>query len=142
MSAHASTEQYSLFSKYQSTRHINGDMSNMDFIDYKAMIEETSTNTCIFEFRNSKRLIAVCLVDEMIDGLSAVYSFFDPFYKKNSLGTMMILSLVNECKKNNLMHVYLGYWVQNSPKMSYKQNFSPLEYFNGSSWQDFDLLTT
>ena len=78
----------------------------------------------------------------MIDGLSAVYSFFDPFYKKNSLGTMMILSLVNECKKNNLMHVYLGYWVQNSPKMSYKQNFSPLEYFNGSSWQDFDLLGT
>jgi arginyl-tRNA--protein-N-Asp/Glu arginylyltransferase len=54
----------------------------------------------------------------------------------------MILSLVNECKKNNLMHVYLGYWVQNSPKMSYKENFSPLEYFNGSSWQDFDLLTT
>jgi|TARA_B100001741_G_scaffold72307_1_gene58248 Putative arginyl-tRNA:protein arginylyltransferase len=142
MSAHATTEQYSLFSKYQSTRHINSDMSNMDFIDYKAMIEETSTNTCIFEFRNSKRLIAVCLVDEMIDGLSAVYSFFDPFYKKYSLGTMMILSLVNECKKNNLMHVYLGYWVQNSPKMSYKQNFSPLEYFNGSSWQDFDLLAT
>ena len=140
MSAHASTEQYSLFSKYQSTRHINSDMSNMDFIDYKAMIEETSTNTCIFEFRNSNRLIAVCLVDEMIDGLSAVYSFFDPEFNKFGLGNYMIIQCLLFGRSKKYEYLYLGYYIEELSSMSYKSRFKPGQILKNNEWENFNFI--
>lgn len=131
----ATTEQYELFSAYQAVRHHGGDMATMDFYDYQALVEETPVESRLVEFRlPSGELAACCLVDQMRDGLSAVYSFFDPQLSKRSLGTYMILWLIDRAGKLGLPFVYLGYWIDGSPKMSYKEKFQPLEYFADGNW--------
>jgi len=140
MKAIATTEQFELFSKYQDSRHTGGDMATMDFFDYQALIEETPVDTFLQEFRDQDgRLIGTCLIDSMGDGLSAVYSFFDPELKRRSLGTYMILQLIEAALRRNLPYVYLGYWVNGSQKMAYKDKFRPIEYYDGQSWQPLDL---
>ena len=89
----ATQEQHALFVKYQEARHTGGDMATMDYYDYQALIEETPVNTFILEFRDLDHLVGACIVDEMADGLSAVYSFFDPTNKRKSLGTQIIMAL-------------------------------------------------
>ena len=135
----ATHEQYELFSKYQESRHSGGDMSTMDYYDYQALIEETSVNTFILEYRILDVLVGACVVDQMGDGLSAVYSFFDPLYRSKSLGTHIVLNLILIAKQRNLPYVYLGYWVNGSRKMSYKEKFQPLEYYDGKGWIRGDL---
>jgi len=83
-------------------------------------------------------LVGGCLVDIMADGFSAVYSYFDPQYHKNSLGTYMILWLIERAKQLNLPYVYLGYWIGGNQKMAYKDKFLPLEYFAADGWQEFN----
>ena len=134
----ASPEQYVLFTRYQGSRHTGGDMATMDYYDYQALVEETPVNTFILEFRDSDNLVGVCIVDEMSDGLSAVYSFFDPIHKKRSLGTQIILALFDTALRYRLPYVYLGYWVSGSHKMSYKERFQPLEFYNGKNWTRFN----
>jgi len=135
----ATNEQYELFSRYQDSRHTGGDMATMDFYDYQALVEETPVDTSMIEFRNEDGvLVGGCLVDIMVDGLSAVYSFFDPKYHKNSLGTYMILWLMERSGQLNLPYVYLGYWIGGSQKMAYKDKFQPLEYFAADGWHKFD----
>jgi len=137
----ATHEQYILFSKYQESRHTGGDMAAMDFVDYKGLIEETPVKTIVLEYRNVYgMLIGVCLVDQLGDGLSAVYSFFDPQDKKKSLGTYIILTLVDLARQRGLPHLYLGYWVSGSKKMAYKDKFQPLEYYDGREWAPINLL--
>ena len=80
----------------------------------------------------------MCLTDVIADGLSMVYSFYDPVLEKNSLGTFMILDHIRIAKEAGLPYVYLGYWVPGSPKMQYKANFSPLEVFYRGAWVDMD----
>ncbi|RCK52593.1 arginyl-tRNA-protein transferase [Thalassospira profundimaris] len=133
--ASATQEQFRLFSDYQAARHGDGDMARMDARDYRAMMEDTTVETSIFEYRNAdNRLIAVALVDGLSDGLSAVYSFFDPREERRSLGTYIVLDLVAEAARMNLPFVYLGYWVRDCRKMSYKTRFKPLEYFREGQW--------
>ena len=123
------------------TVEYNSHMATMDFIDYKALIEETPVKTLVLEYRNfCGNLIGVCLVDELGDGLSAVYSFFDPLDKKKSLGTYIILTLVDLARQRGLPHLYLGYWVSGSKKMAYKDKFQPLEYYDGREWAPINLL--
>ncbi len=134
----ASDEQFALFLSYQNSRHNGGDMSTMDFHDYQALIEETPVNSSLLEFAQPDgRLLGACLVDWMADGISAVYSFFDPDLAERSLGTFMILWLIERARELGLDYLYLGYWIGGSPKMSYKENFQPLEFYTKNGWKQF-----
>ena len=130
----ATEEQYELFSKYQEFRHTGGDMATMDYYDYQALIEETSVKTFVLEYRILDNLVGTCIVDQMADGLSGVYSFFDPTNKKRSLGTLIVLTLVRLAENLRLPYVYLGYWVSGSKNMAYKEKFQPIEYYDGNGW--------
>ncbi len=132
----ASEEQYALFRIYQERRHRDGEMAHMDFYDYQTLVEDTPVETMILEFRDTKsNLVAVCLTDRLADGLSAVYSFFNPDFPHRSLGTHMILSLVQQAQAFANPYVYLGYWIANCAKMSYKSRFAPLEVYTTEGWR-------
>jgi arginine-tRNA-protein transferase len=134
--ARASAEQFSLFQRYQGARHGDGDMAAMGFYDYRAMVEDTPITTGVVEFRDrSGKLVGACLTDWLSDGLSAVYSFFDPEAARRSLGTYAILWLVARARALNLPYVYLGYWVPQSAKMAYKSRFRPSETLAGGVWR-------
>lgn len=137
----ASDEQFELFLRYQNSRHNGGDMSTMDFHDYQALIEETPVESSLHEFiLPDGRLVGACLVDWMADGASAVYSFFDPDLAERSLGTFMILWLIERARRSGLAYLYLGYWIGGSRKMSYKENFQPLEYYTKNGWKPFPAV--
>lgn len=132
----ATEEQYALFRIYQEYRHSDGEMAHMDFYDYQTLVEDTPVDTMILEFRNTKsNLVAACLADRLADGLSAVYSFFDPALPQRSLGTHMILWLVQQAQAWSRPYVYLGYWIPDCAKMSYKSRFVPLEAHTAKGWQ-------
>ncbi len=131
----ATTEQYGLFKKYLSARHAGGEMEKMTFEEYRAMIEDSPVETVLVELGEQGRLIAVMLVDVLDDGLSAVYSFFDPEMSKRSLGTFMILELIRLTKERGLPYVYLGYLIRGLSNMTYKERFAPLEYYIDGEWE-------
>lgn len=135
--ASATKEQYALFTAYQKMRHNHGDMAKMGYHDYQLLIEQTTVDTVIVEFRDQAHILrAVCIVDRICDGLSAVYSFFDPNLGRRSLGTYIILSLINKSLQDNLNYLYLGFWIAETTKMSYKSRFRPLEGFTNSGWHE------
>ncbi len=134
--ARATLEQYDLFEAYQKTRHAEGDMSTMGFYDYRAMVEDTPIDTMVYEFRDgANALVGGCLTDRVEDGLSAVYSFFDPAQGRRSLGSYMVMWLIEKARAENQPYVYLGYWIRNSSKMAYKSRFQPLELLDGAGWR-------
>jgi arginine-tRNA-protein transferase len=139
--ARATAEQYRLFSRYQESRHAGGDMALMGFYDYRSMVEDSPIETFLVEFRTpDNALKAVVLTDSMSDGLSAVYSFYEPDGPATaSLGTYMILWLVEEARRLGLPYVYLGYWIAESNKMAYKARFAPLEAFGPGGWRPLKL---
>lgn len=138
VAARATPEHFRLFWIYQRSRHQDSDMAAMGYADYRAMVEDTPVRTAIAEFRDgSGRLVAASLIDLLDDGISAVYSFYDPQQKKRSLGTWSILWLVEECRRRALPYVYLGYWIADSPKMAYKARFTGLERLVPGGWVDF-----
>lgn len=129
-------EQYELFSRYVRSRHSDGEMASMDFTDYRTMIEDTRLKTSLTEFREADgRLVAACLTDWLQDGPSAVYSFFAPELAGRSLGTFMVLWLIEAARRKDLPHVYLGYWIAESNKMAYKARFHPVEGLGADGWQ-------
>ena len=131
----ATVEQYRLFSAYQRVRHEGGDMSGMAFNDYRAMVEDTPVTSRTVEFRDGDgALVAVMLMDRMTDSLSAVYSFFDGGLARRSLGTYMILWMVEYARTLALPYVYLGFWIDASDKMAYKARFQPLEALSDDGW--------
>ena len=137
----ATEPQYELFSRYLDTRHADGGMADMDVFEFSAMIEETPVRSRVIEYykgegRKSDDLKAVCLTDVLDDGLSMVYSFFDPDLSDLSLGTFMILDHIDIARRSGLPYVYLGYWVPRSPKMQYKAKFTPLEVFRNGTWSE------
>ena len=133
--ANATVEQFRLFSSYQRARHEGGDMSGMAFNDYRSMVEDTPVASRSVEFRDDKgTLLAVMLMDRMEDSLSAVYSFFDGGQTRRSLGTYMILWMVQRARAFGLPYVYLGYWIDGSNKMAYKARFRPLEALGADGW--------
>jgi len=134
-------EQYELFRRYVRSRHDDGDMARMTGRDYFDMVIASPVETTLFEFRTPEgALIAVCLADRMSDGYSAVYSFFDPDLTRRSLGSYVILWLVERARENGLPHVYLGFWIESSPKMTYKSRFRPIEGYGPDGWQDLETL--
>lgn len=135
LGAVATMEQYRLFARYQRSRHGGGDMSSMTFNDYQAMVEDTPVDTRIIEFRDSDgTLVGTMLADRLGDSLSAVYSFFAPEHARRSLGTYLVLWLVENARAHDLAHVYLGYWIAESGKMSYKVRFRPVEILGPDGW--------
>lgn len=131
----ATPEQYALFARYLSARHADGEMAGMTYADYVAMVEDSPLNTLIAEYRDGAgKLIGACLVDRLHDGLSAVYSYFEPSQSERSLGTYMIMRLVERTRAAGLPYLYLGYWISGSRKMAYKANFSPLEGLTSRGW--------
>ena len=131
----ATEEQYDLFQKYLHHRHANGGMADMDVFEFAAMIEESSIETRVIEYHNENLLESVCLTDFMIDGLSMVYSFFDPDKSKQSLGTFMILDHIELALELDVPYIYLCYWVPGSSKMDYKVDFNGVEIFQNNIWQ-------
>ncbi|TRC95599.1 arginyltransferase [Mesorhizobium sp. WSM4303] len=147
--AQPSTEQYSLFRGYLDARHRRGGMSDMTVLDYAMMVEDTHVDTKVIEYRKrgpdtfitgkgQGELIAVALTDKMADGLSMVYSYFNPEFEDRSLGTFMILDHIARARAMGLPHVYLGYWVNGSRKMNYKMRFMPQEYLGPKGWERYD----
>ena len=134
----ATDAQYNLFKKYITARHPNGGMSDMDADDFTAMIEETNVESKLIEYYAKKNgeleLISFSLVDLLDDGISMVYSVFNPYLKERSLGTYMIIDHNRLALEMTLKFVYLGYWVKGSSKMDYKKRFSPLEVFTEDKW--------
>ena len=133
----ATEDQYDLFRRYLDSRHADGGMADMDVFEFAAMIEETPVRTRVVEYTDSgtDALTAVCLTDVLDDGVSLVYSFYDPARTKASLGTYIILDHIEIAREAGLPFVYLGYWVPGSPKMGYKAKFSGLELFVGNRWE-------
>lgn len=134
--AAATLEQYELFASYQKSRHRSGDMAKMDYFDYQALVEDSPVETALAEFRDEAgRLAGVCLTDVLGDGLSAVYSFFTADEEQRSLGTFMVLWLIEHARAMGLPYVYLGYWIAECAKMSYKIRFRPVEIRTPSGWR-------
>lgn len=138
-------EQYALFRDYLDMRHTDGGMSEMSVLDYAMMVEDTSVETMLVEYRERGAdsgltgrgvgsLRAVTLTDALSDGLSMVYSFFDPADRRRSLGTWMILDHIERARRRGLPYLYLGYWVDGSPKMDYKATFLPQERLTPNGW--------
>ena len=135
-----SSEQYSVFRAYLDSRHADGGMADMTVLDYAMMVEDTHVDTRMFEYRragedgNRGPLIACALTDVLGDGLSMVYSFYEPDDPAGSLGTFMILDHIRRAAELGLPYVYLGYWVDGSDKMGYKTRFKPQEQLTSRGW--------
>ncbi|KAB0680702.1 arginyltransferase [Aureimonas leprariae] len=144
-----SSEQYSLFRRYLDSRHAMGGMSEMSVLDYAMMVEDSQVDTRLvrylrrgpdsrFSERSDGSLVGAALTDVMNDGLSMVYSFFDPDESERSLGTYMILDHIERARKMGLPYVYLGYWVKDSPKMNYKIRYQPQEHLTPKGWERYE----
>jgi leucyl-tRNA---protein transferase len=137
----ATEDQYALFRSYLDTRHADGGMADMDIFEFAAMIEETPIRSRVVEYTHTSAsgepgLAAVCLTDVLDDGLSMVYSFYDPGLMDASLGTYVVLDHIEIAREAGLPYVYLGYWVPGSRKMGYKAKFGALEIYKGGQWRD------
>ncbi len=150
--AEATREQFDLLRRYLHSRHAGGGMADMTWSDFVAMVEDTAVRTYMVEYRTPSTdggpglLVACALVDRLSDGLSLVYSFFEPSAARLSPGSFMILDHLIQARALGLPHVYLGYWVRGSRKMDYKARFSPLEVLDPNGWRllsarDRDILT-
>ena len=128
-------ELFNLFLAYERERHADSDMAQMTHHDFAAMLQEGEVDTRLYSLRDSSdRLVASVITDPVSDGVSAVYSFYDPTQPKRSLGTQLILSLIDEMQRERQPYVYLGYWIAASRKMSYKMRFQPLQGLGAQGW--------
>ncbi|HTK34074.1 MAG TPA: arginyltransferase [Caulobacteraceae bacterium] len=139
--AEATLEQFELLRRYLAARHAEGGMADMTWHDYVAMVEDTAVRTHLIEYRTAStdggpgELAACALVDVLSDGLSLVYSFYDPALSRRSPGSFIILDHVVQAEAAGLPYVYLGYWVSGSEKMDYKAKFTPLEVLKPGGWR-------
>lgn len=132
----ATPEQYALFRRYLDGRHAASGMADMTWAEFQGMIDASPVDTRLIEWRRPDRsLIAASLTDRSRSGFSGVYKFFDPDEGRRSLGSLIILWHVQRAAELGLPHVYLGYWIADSPKMAYKARFQPLEQLTASGWR-------
>lgn len=135
---HFSTEHYSLYLKYQSARHNGGGMDEDSREQYSQFLLQTRVNSRLVEFRDhSNQLQMVSIVDLLPDGLSSVYTFYNP-EAKSGLGIYGVLWQIDQCNRLNLPYLYLGYWIQASKKMAYKASFTAAEVLKNAKWQTID----
>lgn len=138
-------EQYVLFRNYIDARHADGGMADMTVLDYATMVQDSVMRTFQTEYRLKPEnpleeefdkwpLTGVALTDRLSDGLSMVYSFYDPSEEARSLGTYMILDHIDHTRRLGLPYLYLGYWIEGSRKMTYKTRFTPQERLGPDGW--------
>ena len=127
-------EHYALYLRYQRHRHPGGGMDHDSREQYQHFLLQSNVSTDLVEFRERGALRIVSLVDRLADGLSSVYTFFDPEVAGASYGTFNILWQIERCRGLGLAHVYLGYWIGESRKMAYKATFRPIEGLVGGRW--------
>ena len=138
----ASAEHFDLFRRYVEARHADGGMADMNMMDFQMMVEDSHVDTRLIEYRltpdaddrKAGDLVACCLTDRLGDGLSMVYSFYEPALEARSPGSFMILDHLARAQTLALPHLYLGYWVEGARKMAYKARFQPQERLGPSGW--------
>ena len=130
-----SHEHYALSRRYQSQRHPGGGMDHDSREQYSHFLLQSNVNTRLVEFRDHGQLLMIAIMDELVDGLSSVYTFFDPDLARRSLGTYSVLWQIAEARRRKLPYIYLGYWIAESRKMSYKTDFQPIEGLVRGSWE-------
>lgn len=141
----ATEEQFELLARYLAVRHPDGGMNAMDEMDYADMVEHTPVTSAMVEYREPGvdgepgRLVGACLTDRQGDGLSMIYSFYDPDHaERTGLGNFIILDHIMRAAETGLPYVYLGYWVEGSPRMQYKVRYRPLERLTREGWMRMD----
>lgn len=127
-------EAYDLYCRYIELRHHDGDMYPPDREQYETFLSNEWGVTRYYRFYDKNRLLAVAVTDQLEDGLSAIYTFFDPEEQQRSLGGYAVLWQIEQARKQGLSYVYLGYWIKNCQKMAYKSEYRPLEVFLGNRW--------
>jgi leucyl-tRNA---protein transferase len=128
-------EHYALYLRYQRDRHPGGGMDQDSREQYQHFLLHSNVDTALFEFREAGVLRMVSLVDQLVDGLSSVYTFFEPDVPKTSYGTFNVLWQIERCRALRLPYLYLGYWIAESRKMAYKASFRPIEGLVGGKWR-------
>lgn len=131
-------EYFELYKRYQQARHRDGGMSNDSHDQYQKFLLQSHVDSMLVEFREEGVLRMVSIIDALDDGLSSVYTFFDPDLKQASFGTYNVLWQIELCRQLQLPHLYLGYWIKESRKMAYKGNFQPLQGLRQGVWQRLD----
>jgi arginyl-tRNA--protein-N-Asp/Glu arginylyltransferase len=126
---------YRLYARYIESRHADGDMYPPDRDQYESFLNDPWGCTRYFGFFEDQQLIGVAVVDEMLDGLSAIYTFYEPTAETRSLGRFAILWQIERCRELGLPYVYLGYWIRQCRKMAYKSDYQPLEILVNNQWQ-------
>ena len=132
---------FDLYRRYQTARHAGGGMDQDSDQQYSHFLLQSRVDTRLIEFtdpRANDALRMVSIIDVLDDGLSSVYTFYDPDIPGASFGTYNVLWQIAQCVANQLPHLYLGYWIGNSPKMAYKANFHPIEGLYDGEWRDLD----
>ena len=135
----ADEESFELFKTYLKSRHNDGQMATMSFSDFHSMIHNSPIETFMLKYRDQNNILRACLLmDKQRDGLSAVYSFFEPNLERQSLGTFLVLQAIDLTEKSSKKWLYLGYLVKNSKKMAYKARFKPYQLYLNGSWVNAD----
>jgi leucyl-tRNA---protein transferase len=128
-------EHFALYERYIAARHPGGGMDEPQPEDFRRFLLSPWSRTRYLELREGDRLLATAVSDIGPQGLSAVYTFFEPDLPQRSLGTLAVLKQIELCRQRKLPHLYLGYWIEHHPKMHYKAGFQPLEILHGGQWQ-------
>lgn len=141
----STAEQFDLLRRYLAARHPGGGMATMDEMDFADMVEHTSVRSYVIEYREPTadgspgKLVGACLTDQQGDGLSMVYSFYDPHHEtRGGLGNFIILDHILHAQRIGLPYVYLGYWVEGSARMQYKVRYRPMERLGRDGWHAFE----
>lgn len=142
---HFDSAHFELYQRYQQSRHPGGGMdldNHNGHEQYCDFLLRSTVDTFLVTFHEDQQLRMVSIIDQLPDGLSSVYTFFDPDVPGTSYGTFNILWQIAQCRNEHLSHLYLGYWIENSPKMRYKANFQPLQLLINNQWQCQDTNST
>ncbi len=129
------TAHFELYQRYQASRHAGGGMDHDDRDQYAHFLLQSNVDTYLVEFREAGVLRMVSVIDQVGDGLSAVYTFFDPDLPQRSFGVYNVLWQIELARSLGLPYVYLGYWIENSPKMAYKSQYQPLQGLTDGVWR-------